>query len=109
MNRTVPPGNCRDRSRDFRRQSGCLRVDARPCGLARRASDPSKRETPPERFQAARERWNGRLSFDGITALAVLTLDGYYVQTHLLAHCTRQEATYRMRLPTRGLHQFLDS
>src|SRR6266404_9199262 len=46
-------------------------------------------------------------AFDGVRTLAVLGLGGRYGQPHLLAHCTGQEATNRMRLPASGFHQLL--
>jgi len=45
--------------------------------------------------------------FDGVSALAILSLGGHDRQLHLLCDGPRQEAPDAVRLPARRLHQFL--
>src|ERR1019366_9017706 len=66
----------------------------------------SKREKPPELNPAA-DTVDEASSFYRVAALATVALEGRNCQAHLLADGPRQEPAHRMRLPARGLPQFL--
>src|SRR5260370_9667408 len=72
-------------------------------------SNPPQRETPPGLNPAARaEREWGESGSERVRTLPVLSVRGYYGQSHLLAEGPADEAAYRMGLPAGGFHYFLE-
>ena len=111
MNGAVPLGNRRHRSGTARGQSGPSGIGPGVVGLVSRTEDPG---SGTETRKAAgvksggwkRAGWLG-LSFDRVVALSVLPLGGDYCEPKLFSDRSRNESAYRMRLPSRGLSQFL--
>ena len=107
MNRALP-------SRDRGHRGGNPGGQPRPRGtvpgargLVGGVRDTAERETPPGGCPAAQEKREGQSGFDGVGALAVLSLGRCDGQPHFLSNRPGQEPSDRMRLPASCFHQFL--
>ena len=108
MNRTLPPGDCGDRSEAAGAQFRRFRTVPGTRGLVGRVEHPRRRETSPSTYPAARmNEISGVSAFYRVAPLAILALCGCDGQTQLLPNSARQETAYGMRLPADGLLQFL--
>src|ERR1700677_1913054 len=106
MNRTLPPGDCGDRSEAASTQFRSFRTVPGTRGLVGRVEHPRRRETPPSSYPAARmNEISGVSGFYRVAPLAILALCRRDGQTQLLPHSARQETAYGMRLPAGGLLQ----
>jgi len=100
MNRTLPPGDCGDRSEAAGAQFRRFRTVPGTRGLVGRVEHPRRRETPPSSYPAARmNEISGVSGFYRVAPLAVLGLGGRECQPHFLPNHAGQEPAHRMRLP----------
>src|ERR1019366_10467872 len=108
MNRTLPRGDCGDRSADHRRASRRSRLVPCAVRLVGGTEDPGERKAPPNVNPAAYGEFDETNSgFKQVRAAAILALGGFDFQAHLLAQRTADESAYGMCLPACRFHNFL--
>ncbi len=109
MNRTLPPGNCGNRSAAAGWTSGCAGAVPGTLGLvagAQAAAPSPDKEKPPRQNPGGQcESGWWRSAFDGVLSFPVLALDRGHGPTHFLADRARQEPAHAVRQPTGSFHE----
>jgi len=109
MNRTLPPGNCGNRSAAAGWTSGCAGAVPGTLGLVagtQAAARSPDKEKPPRRNPGGQcESGWWRSALDGVVSFPVLALSRHHSPTHLLSDRSREEPAHAVRQPTGSFHE----